>query len=122
LGVLCNALVCLAVWMTYSARTTTDRILAVVPPVAAFVAAGFEHSIANMYFIPVALLIKAGAPVSFWSAIGKTASDFPDLTWGRFLVNNLLPVTIGNIIGGALMVGVVYWFVYLRGAARGDPR
>jgi formate transporter FocA len=122
LGVLCNALVCLAVWMTYSARTTTDRILAVVPPVAAFVAAGFEHSIANMYFIPVALLIKAGAPASFWSAIGKTAADYPDLTWGRFLVNNLLPVTIGNVIGGALMVGVVYWFVYLRGAARGDPR
>jgi formate transporter len=118
LGVLCNALVCLAVWMTYSARTTTDRILAVVPPVAAFVAAGFEHSIANMYFIPVALLIKAGAPASFWSAIGKTAADYPDLTWGRFLVNNLLPVTIGNVIGGALMVGVVYWFVYLRG----DPR
>jgi formate transporter FocA len=122
LGVLCNALVCLAVWMTYSARTTTDRILAVVPPVAAFVAAGFEHSIANMYFVPVALLIKAGAPASFWNAIGKTAADYPDLTWGRFLVNNLLPVTIGNIIGGALMVGVVYWFVYLRGAARGDPR
>jgi formate transporter FocA len=117
LGIFCNALVCLAVWMSFSARTTTDRILVIVPPVTAFVAAGFEHSIANMYYVPVAMLIKAGAPASFWTAIGKTPADFPNLTWDRFLVNNLLPVTIGNIIGGALMVGVVYWFVYLRGAA-----
>jgi formate transporter FocA len=120
LGILCNALVCLAVWLTYSARTTTDRILAIVPPIAAFVAAGFEHSIANMYFVPVALLVKAGAPASFWAAIGKSAADYPGLTWERFLLNNLLPVTLGNIIGGALMVGVVYWFVYLRRPA-GQP-
>ena len=114
LGVLCNALVCLAVWLTFSARTTTDRILAIIPPIAAFVAAGFEHSIANMYFIPIALFVKAGAPAPFWAAIGKTAADFPHLTWRKFLINNLLPVTLGNIIGGAFMVGVVYWFVYLR--------
>jgi len=113
LGVMCNALVCLAVWLCYSARSTTDRILAIVPPITAFVAAGFEHSIANMYYLPIALLIKGGAPASFWTAIGKTAADYPNLTWGRFLLNNLLPVTLGNIIGGALMVGVVYWFVYL---------
>ena len=117
LGILCNALVCLAVWLTFSARTTTDRILAIVPPITAFVAAGFEHSIANMYFIPVALFIKAGAPPAFWTAIGKTAADFPGLTWQRFLLNNLLPVTLGNVIGGAVMVGAVYWFVYLRQAA-----
>jgi len=114
LGTLCNALVCLAVWLTFSARTTTDRILATVPPIAAFVAAGFEHSVANMYFIPEGLLIRAGAGTSFWADLGKTAADFPDLTWGRFLVSNLLPVTIGNIIGGAVLVGAVYWFVYLR--------
>lgn len=114
LGVMCNALVCLAVWLCFSARTTTDKILAIVPPIAAFVAAGFEHSVANMYFIPIGLFIKAGAPASFWASIGKTAADFGNLTWGRFLFDNLLPVTIGNIIGGALMVGVVYWFVYLR--------
>ena len=71
LGILCNALVCLAVWLTFSARTTTDRIVAIVPPITAFVAAGFEHSIANMYFIPVALFIKAGAPAAFWTAIGR---------------------------------------------------
>lgn len=114
LGTLCNALVCLAVWLTFSARTTTDRILATVPPIAAFVAAGFEHSVANMYFIPEGLLIREGAGASFWTDLGKTAADFPDLTWGRFLLNNLLPVTIGNIIGGAVLVGAVYWFVYLR--------
>ncbi|HLE27442.1 MAG TPA: formate transporter FocA [Anaerolineales bacterium] len=114
LGILCNALVCLAVWLTFSARTTTDRILAIIPPISAFVAAGFEHSIANMYFIPAGLFIKAGAPASFWASIGKTAADYPHLTWGNFLFNNLLPVTLGNIIGGAVFVGAVYWFVYLR--------
>ena len=87
LGALCNALVCLAVWLTYSARTTTDRILAVVPPIAAFVAAGFEHSVANMYFIPVALLIERDAAF---------AAD-PSLGWGAFVADNLLPVTIGNV-------------------------
>ncbi len=114
LGVLCNGLVCLAVWLCYSCRTTTDKILAIVPPIAAFVAAGFEHSIANMYFIPVGLFIKAGAPESFWTTIGTTAADYPELTWQGFFVNNLLLVTLGNIIGGALLVGAVYWFVYLR--------
>jgi formate transporter len=117
LGVMCNTLVCLAVWLTFSARTTTDRILAILPPITAFVAAGFEHSIANMYFIPIGLFIQAGAPQAFWVNIGKTAADFPALTWNQFAVNNLLPVTLGNIIGGAVMVGAVYWFVYLRHAA-----
>lgn len=114
LGVLCNGLVCLAVWLSFSARSTTDRILAIVPPIAAFVAAGFEHSIANMYFIPIGLLIKLGAPASFWSAIGASAADYPQLTWTGFLVSNLVPVTLGNIIGGAILVGAIYWFLYLR--------
>lgn len=114
LGIMCNAIVCLAVWLTFSARTTTDRILAIIPPITAFVAAGFEHSIANMYFIPIGLFIKASAAQNFWGMIQKTPDDFPFLTWDRFFINNLLPVTIGNIIGGALLVGVVYWFVYLR--------
>jgi formate transporter len=117
LGILCNALVCLAVWLTFSARSTTDRILAIIPPISAFVAAGFEHSIANMYFVPVGLFIKAGAPASFWENIDQSAADFGGLTWGRFLLGNLLPVTLGNVIGGAVLVGVVYWFVYLRPAA-----
>lgn len=114
LGIMCNALVCLAVWLCFSARTTTDKILSIIFPITAFVAAGFEHSVANMYFIPMGLLIKMGAPASFWEAIGKTAADFPNLTWGNFFVANLLPVTIGNIIGGSVMVGLVYWFIYIR--------
>ena len=76
LGILCNGLVCLAVWLTYSARTTTDRILAIVPPIAAFVAMGFEHSVANMYFIPVAMLIRAVAPPAFWAGIGHVPADY----------------------------------------------
>ena len=114
LGIMCNALVCVAVWMCFSARTTIDRVVTVVPPIAAFAAAGFEHCIANAYFIPMGLFIKSGAPDSFWASIGKTAADFPALTWTNFLIGNLVPVTIGNIIGGSLMVGAVYWFVYLR--------
>ena len=111
LGTLCNALVCLAVWLTYSARTVADKILAVVPPIAAFVAAGFEHSVANMYFIPFALFVKSDVG-------GGGAVDTSGLTWDAFLFDNLLPVTLGNIVGGTLMVGAVYWFVYLRDAAR----
>ena len=111
LGLLCNALVCLAVWLTYGAHTTADKILAVIPPIAAFVALGFEHSVANMYFIPVALLIKSD---DSWVAGATGVPDLSGLTWGSFLVDNLLPVTIGNIVGGAVMVGIVYWFVYLR--------
>ena len=106
LGALCNALVCLAVWLTYSARTVTDKILAVVPPIAAFVAAGFEHSVANMYFIPFGLLVK--------DELDVPGLALENLTWRGFLIDNLLPVTIGNVIGGAVMVGAVYWLVYLR--------
>lgn len=114
LGVLCNGLVCLAVWLSYSGRTAADKILAIAPPIGAFVAAGFEHSVANMYFVPVALLIKAYAPNPFWQDIGKSPGEFPDLTTEAFVFSNLLPVTLGNILGGALLVGVIYWFVYLR--------
>jgi formate/nitrite transporter len=119
LGIICNALVCLAVWLTYSARTTTDRILAIVPPITAFVAGGFEHSVANMYFIPLGLFVKAGAPDAFWASIGRSAESYPSLTWERFLVGNLPPVTLGNVIGGTLLVGAVYWFVYLRARPTG---
>ncbi len=111
LGMLCNALVCLAVWLSYGAHTTTDKILAIIPPIAAFVAAGFEHSVANMYFISIALLVKSD------DAFVATLDPQPDLsglTVQSFLVDNLLPVTIGNILGGAVMVGAVYWLVYLR--------
>lgn len=107
-GVLANCLVCLAVWMTLSARTLIDKIAVIVPPIAAFVAAGFEHSVANMYFFPVALLHDD------WDSSAADAGA-SNVTMDGFLIDNLLPVTIGNVIGGALLVGLVYWFVYLRG-------
>ena len=113
LGALCNALVCLAVWLTYSARTTTDKILAIVPPIAAFVAAGFEHCVANMYFIPMGLFVKED---SAWLEGRENVPDLSNLTWPDFIVGNLVPVTIGNLIGGTLMVAGIYWFVYLRPA------
>lgn len=114
LGIFCNALVCLAVWLCIGARSAADKILAIIFPITAFVAAGFEHSVANMYFIPMGLLVKNGAAPEFWSQIGATADTYANLTWGNFFLANLLPVTIGNIIGGAVMVGLVYWFIYLR--------
>ena len=113
LGILCNGLVCLAIWLVMSARSTTDKILAVIFPITAFVAAGFEHSIANMYFIPIGLFIKASAPNSFWQAIGKLPSDFSTLTWSNMIIDNLIPVTIGNIIGGTILVGGFYWALFL---------
>jgi formate transporter len=121
LGILCNVLVCLAVWLTYSARTTTDRIMAVVPPVTCFVAAGFEHSIANMFFIPAAIAVRALAPASFWTSIGSSAGAYPTLDMGGF-ISNLVPVTAGNIVGGALLVAATYWLAYLRprSAAAGE--
>jgi len=117
LGVFCNALVCLTVWLCYSARTTADKVLAIIPPIAAFVAAGFEHSVANMYFIPYGLFVKSNAA---FVAAQPDLTNLSNLTWGRFLWDNLVPVTIGNIVGGALMVGAIYWFVYLR--PRAEPK
>jgi formate transporter FocA len=113
LGILCNSLVCLAVWMTYSSRTTTGKIMAIIFPIAAFVAAGFEHSVANMYFIPYGLFIQQFDP-TFVASLGDKV-NLVGLSWGSFLLNNLLPVTIGNIIGGAGLVGIVYWIIYLYG-------
>lgn len=98
-GVLCNILVCMAVWMAMAGRSVTDKFIAVVFPISAFVAAGFEHSIANMYFLPLAALL--GAPV--------TALD---------IAGQLLPVIAGNLVGGSVGVALVYWLIYVRPAAR----
>jgi formate/nitrite transporter len=113
LGTLCNALVCLAVWLTYSARSTVDKIVAIVFPITAFVAAGFEHSIANMYFIPYALFVKMFDP-EFTASVADKVPHLEKLTWQAFWINNLLPVTIGNILGGAVLVAAVYWAIFLR--------
>jgi formate transporter len=113
LAVLCNVLVCLAVWMSFGARSTTDKVMVIVPPITAFVAAGFEHSVANLYLLPYGLALKTLAGSEFWTLIGKSAADYPELT-GRGVLHNIAIATIGNLVGGSLMVGVVYWFVYLR--------
>lgn len=113
LGILCNGLVCLAVWLTYSARTTIDKIIAIIFPITAFVAAGFEHSIANMYFIPYALFVKGFDP-EFMARVSEKIPNLEELTWSNFFLQNLIPVTIGNIIGGAVLVAAIYWIVFLR--------
>ena len=113
LGVLCNVLVCLAVWLCYGAHSTTDKLLAILFPITAFVAAGFEHSVANMYFVPEAMLILWAAPDAFWAATGLDPAAYAAVTPGA-LAANLVPVTLGNMVGGGVLVGLVYWFVYLR--------
>ena len=105
-GILCNVLVCLAVWLCMGARSVTDKILAIIFPITAFVACGFEHSVANMYFLPIGIALAAGsaAPLSVAEAF-----------------SNLALVTIGNMFGGSILVALVYWFVYLRGDGEGRP-
>jgi formate/nitrite transporter len=113
LAVLCNVLVCLAVWMSFGARSVTGKVMVIVPPIAAFVAAGFEHSIANLYFLPYALAIKTWAGPQFWAALGQSPADYPALTLAA-AAHNIAITTIGNLFGGSLMVGAIYWFIYLR--------
>lgn len=110
-GVLCNVLVCMAVWMTMAGRSVTDKAVAIVFPISAFVAAGFEHSIANMYFIPLAMLLQ------HFDGAG-TASN--SITWAGFF-HNLLPVILGNLAGGSVLVGLVYHVIYHHGNDRKTP-
>lgn len=111
-GILCNALVCLAVWLCFSARSVVSKIAAIIFPITAFVASGFEHSIANMYFIPMGILLRNNEGV-----IRQIAQMGPNTSLDRLnvmgLLGNLLPVTLGNIIGGAVMVGLVYWLIII---------
>lgn len=115
LGILANLMVCLAVWMSYSGRTLMDKSLIMILPVAMFVACGFEHSIANMFLVPFAIVIRDFSGPEFWHAAGTTAAQFPALSVKNFIFANLIPVTLGNIIGGGLLVGLTYWVIYLRG-------
>jgi formate/nitrite transporter len=109
-GVLCNILVCLAIWLCYSSRSVTDKILSIVFPITAFVAMGFEHSIANMYFIPAGLVLKHNPQI----VALLHGADLSNLTISGFLFKNLLPVALGNMLGGAVFVGSIYWILYLR--------
>ncbi len=104
-GVLCNVLVCMAVWMAMAGRSVVDKAVAVVPPITAFVAAGFEHSIANMYFMPLAMLLQHFGP--------ETLASTTPVTWTG-LLGNLLPVIAGNLLGGSVLVGLSYYLIYRR--------
>jgi formate transporter len=115
-GILCNVLVCLAVWLAMAGKSVVDKVFAIIFPIAAFVAAGFEHSIANMYFIPQGLLLRGEEGLEERALdAGLTSDQLASLDAGGF-VSNLTGATLGNIIGGGLLVGLVYWFVYLRPA------
>lgn len=108
-GIFCNFLVCLAVWLGFSSKTAAGKIAALFYPIMVFVLSGFEHSVANMFYAPAGLFAM-GNP----DYLAKATADTAKLTWGAFFGKNLLPVTLGNIVGGALFVGAVYWFVYLK--------
>jgi len=114
LGTLANMMVCLAVWLSYSGHTLMDKMFAMLLPIGVFVCSGFEHSIANMFLIPLAVIIRYFAPDSFWSQIHQSPDAFPALNISQFITDNLIPVTIGNIIGGGVLVGITYWIIYLR--------
>jgi formate/nitrite transporter len=107
-GMLCNILVCMAIWMALAGRSVIDKAVAIVFPISAFVAAGFEHSIANMYFVPMAMLIKL---------FGHSTVTAEAVTWGGFMAN-LVPVIVGNLIGGSVLVGFVYHIIYRRATSR----
>lgn len=114
-GILCNALVCLAVWLCFSGRSVIDKVFSIVFPISAFVACGFEHSVANMYFVPLGLILKKRPEaIEVAKAVLSKPLDLSLLTWQNFIFKNLLPVTLGNIIGGVGLVGIIYWFIYLR--------
>jgi formate/nitrite transporter len=112
-GIACNFLVCIAVWISFAAKQVHGKIMGLFFPIMIFVLAGFEHSVANMYYISAGLFAKTNA--AYAQAATDAGVDFSGLTWGHFFGKNLLPVTLGNIVGGAICVGVVYWYVYLKG-------
>ncbi len=114
-GAICNALVCLAMWLSYGGHSVTDKILSVILPTTAFVTLGYEHTVANMYFIPLGLILKNHPEViQAATKIAEGTFQVTELTLKNYLLRNMFPVTLGNIFGGSVLVGVVYWFIYLR--------
>jgi formate transporter len=115
LGIMCNWLVCLACWMATGAKDIAGKLLAIFFPIWLFITSGFEHSVANMYYIPAGIMAKG---TKAWAdaaiALGVTPEKLAHLNWGSFAMNNLLPVTLGNIVGGGIFVGAVYWYVYIK--------
>lgn len=119
LGILANFAVCLAVWIATAGKTVTDKVLAVVGPISLFVATGLEHSVANMFMLPMGLLVKYGSSDAFWNGAavqdaGLTIDDFAALTPLSVVWDNLIPVILGNIVGGAVFVGIYFWAAYIK--------
>ena len=115
LGIMCNWLVCLAVWMAYGAKDMTGKIFAIFFPIWLFITSGFEHSVANMYYIPAGIMAKDNKTLSDAAAVlGVTSEKLSHLNWNTFFTQNLMPVTLGNIVGGGIFVAAVYWYVYIR--------
>ena len=114
MGIFCNIMVCAAVWLSFAGKTLTDKMLAMILPVGMFVASGFEHSIANMFMIPAGISVASFAEPEFWKAIGISADHYAQLTISNFITNNLIPVTIGNIIGGGIMIGLFNWYINVK--------
>ena len=114
-AVLCNAMVCMAVWVCFSARNVADKIMTLIFPIGGFVASGFEHLVANMYFIPMGIFLKGNTEVvaAAEKMAGKTL-DLTNLTWKGFFVLNQFPVLLGNVFGGVVLAGLAFWFIYLR--------
>lgn len=112
LGVMCNWLVCLAVWLSYGADTMAGKIFSIFFPIWLFITSGFEHSVANMYYIPAGIMIKANTSFAELSHLSREVLD--SLTWGSFVVHNLIPVTLGNIVGGGIFVGMAYWYAFKK--------
>jgi formate transporter len=116
LALLCNIMVCWAVWMTLSGHTSTDKYLVFLLPIAGFASMGFEHCVANMYFLTMAWMIKGRAPLSYWKLIGMTSDNYNYVAVGNCINKNLVPATIGNVVGAGFFVGAFYWYLYLRDA------
>ncbi|HHF3167372.1 TPA: formate transporter FocA [Vibrio diabolicus] len=114
LGILCNLLVCLAIWLTFSSANAMTKAAMTIMPVAMFVSSGFEHCVANMFMVPLGIVIANFAPESFWASVGVPASQYADLNIGHFITANLIPVTLGNIVGGAVLVGLANWCIFRR--------
>ena len=112
LGIMCNWLVCLAVWLCYGAKDMTGKMLAAFFPIWLFITSGFEHSVANMYYIPAGIFSKS-VP-AYAAASGLSAEALSNINWAAFFIKNLMPVTLGNIIGGAFFVGMFYWICYKK--------
>jgi formate/nitrite transporter len=112
LGIMCNWLVCLAVWISAGAETMAGKIFSIFFPIWLFITSGFEHSVANMYYIPAGILAKSNETFAQLSGLSQEALN--SLTWGSFAVHNLIPVTLGNIVGGGIFVGMAYWYAYKK--------